>query len=360
MKFIKGLKIVPFLFFTIQFIAGGVIYSQSRSTKKSDTAKSYQGRNFSGAEEMSKLPTVYLSPKEQSNSGITTTKLVPTWERKQLIAYGSVVSIRDLSNDVRNYETAKARLAKAKVDLLVSQKKYERIKNLYKKNLESLQDYQTSQAAYLSDKANVASSQSDLTGIKSKIVEQWGDTISKGIFSDSHLIQNLLLLNKVLIQVSLPSDENNIEVPSKIFILSPQNKVKRITCQFISAAHLANAQFQTRTLYYIAKSALLSGGMNVKLSLPIGKRLTGVVVPFASIIWYHGKAWTYIKIDDNKFIRVEINTDNQSENGFFLALNKGKLKQGAEVVTKGAQLLLSKEVFPAHKSSTEEGDEDND
>lgn len=355
MKFIEELKIVPFLFFIIQFIVGGAIYSQSRNTNKNS-----QEKTSSGVEGMSKLPAVYLSPKEQSNSGITITKLVLTSEREQLIAYGSVVSIQDLSNDAQNYETAKAQLAKAEADLLVSQKKYERIKSLYKKNLESLQDYQTSQAAYLSDKANVTSSQSDLTDIKSKIIEQWGGAISKSIFSDSNLIQNLLSLNEVLVQVSLPADENNIEIPSRIFIISPQNKRKRITCQFVSVAHLANAQFQTRTLYYVTKSALLSGGMNVKVYLPIGKKLTGVVVPFASIIWYQGKAWSYVRIDNNKFIRVEINTGNQSERGFFLAQNKGKLKQGAEVVTKGAQLLLSKEVFSAHKSSTEEGDEDND
>jgi len=160
------------------------------------------------------------------------------------------------------------------------------------------------------------------------------------------------------IQISLPPNEMNIKTPASIFVQSTAGNGIRISCRFISAGHLASSQFQTKTLFYIASGASLSGGMNVKAFLPVGKNLNGVIVPATSIVWYQGKAWIYAEQLPNKFIRVEIDNDNPVDNGFFIPGTKGIINPGVTVVKNGAQLLLSEELAPAQGKQSSGGDND--
>ncbi len=356
---IKKLKIAVFsiaILILLSFVTWYFI--QSRNPKPDKAGEKDSLRVSSRIQVENGITTINLSPSEQANSGITTTKLNQTLHQAQLAAYGSVVSIQDLSKDVQNYEADKAQLAKSKESLLISRENYERAKSLYEKNLASEQDFQASQSAFLSGKADVNSALSNLSSQKSSILEQWGNNLSNWIFNGSSSLQRLLTLNDVLIQISLPPYAMNIKTPTIVFIQPPSGAGSRISCRFVSAGHLANAQFQTKTLYYIVSDASLSGGMNVKAFLPIGKNLTGVVVPASSIVWYKGKAWAYAEQFPNKFVRVEIDTDNPVDEGFFVPGNNGNINPGETVVKNGAQLLLSEELTPAQGKQSSEGNND--
>lgn len=304
------------------------------------------------------IAAIDLSTSEQVQSGITTIQLNQRLHQVQLTAYGSVVSIQDLSKDVQSFDGDKVLLIKSTESLFISRGNFERIKSLYHKKLASEQDFQSSQAAFLSDQADVKSASSNLNSLRSSIVEQWGDNLSKWIFDDSPKLQRLLSLKDKLVQVSLPSEKMGMNIPSNIFIQSPSEDNKKILCGFVSAGFIANAQFQTKTLYYITDGSSLNGGMNVKAFLPAGKRMYGVIVPSGSIIWYRGKAWVYAEKSPNQFIRVEINTNNPVEDGFFIPQNAGLINSGIRVVNTGAQLLFSREVAPAQSSQADGGDND--
>ena len=217
---------------------------------------------------------------------------------------------------------------------------------------------ETSQSAFLSGKADVNTALFNLSSQKSSILEQWGNNLSDWIFRGSSSLERLLSLKDVLVQISLPSYEMNIKTPASIFIQPPSGAGSRISCRFVSSGHLANSQFQTKTLYYIVSDASLSGGMNVKAFLPNGKKLAGVVIPATSIVWYKGKAWVYVEQFPNKFVRVEIDTDNAIDEGFFIPKNDGIINPGVTVVNSGAQLLLSQELTPAQGKQSNEGDDD--
>ena len=352
----KSKIIFYFLAFIILFVAGW-FFLQSRSNKKDKDAEQNSVKSLSHVQVEDGMTTIELSLSERVNSGITTIKLIQTKHQAQLTAYGTVVSIQYLSKDVQSFETDKALLTKAKESLIISQKNYERVKSLYEKKLASEQDFQTAQAAFLSDQADVSSAQSDLSSLKSSILEQWGSEISKWIFNNTSSLQNLLELKEELIQISLTPDEMDIKTPGNISIQSPSGN-KRIICRYISAGHLANSQFQTKTLYYIVSNTSLSGGMNVKAFLPVGKDLSGVIVPSESIVWYQSKAWIYVEKQQNEFIRVEVDTDNPFNNGFFVPGNHSEINPGATIVKNGAQLLLSEELTPAQSSGSGEGDND--
>ena len=341
----------------VLLIAAGWILMQGKKDK-SDKVDEKTSATSSRIQVINGITNIVLSPSEQSESGITTIKLTQTLNQAQMIAYGYVVSIQDLSKDVQSFEAGKAQLAKSKESFSISQNNYERTKNLYDKKLASEQDFQSSQAAFLSDQADVNSASANLNSLRSSIVEQWGDKLSKWIFDGSPELQRLLNLDETLIQISLPNVEMSNQIPDEIIIQSPSESNKKITCRFVSAGHLANAQFQTKTLYYVVRGASLSSGMNVKAFLPSGGKLSGVVVPSESVLWYQGKAWVYGENLPNKFIRVQINTGNPSGSGFFIPQNKGTINPGVKIVKSGAQLLLSEELTPAQGRQTSEGDND--
>lgn len=354
----KSNIILSFFIFIFLLAAAAWYFTQSKNDKPDKTGDKDFPKSSSRIQVENGVTTIELSPSEQANSGITTIKLIQTLHQAQLTAYGSVVSIRDLAKDVQSFQADKAQLAKSKESLLISQQNYERIKSLYEKNLASEQDYQTSQAVFLSDKADMNSAQTNLNSLKSSINEQWSDELSQWVFNSSVKLQRILSFDDALIQISLPPNEMNIKTPASIFIQTTSGNGIRIFCRFVSAGHLANSQFQTKTLYYITSGASLSGGINVKAFLPVGKNLNGVIVPASSIVWYQGKAWIYAEQFPNKFIRVEIDTDNPVDNGFFVPNNKGIINPGVTVVKNGAQLLLSEELAPAQGSQSGGGDND--
>ena len=358
MKIIKNQKITLSIFIFTILAAASWYLIQSKSDKPDKAGAKEYPNEVSPIQVENGITTIDLSHSEQVNSGISTTKLIQTFHQAQLTAYGSVVSIEDLAKDVKSFEADKAQLEKSRESLLVTQKNFERLKSLYEKNLASEQDYQASQAGFLSDKADVNSALTNLMSQKSSILEQWGYELSNWIFNDSAKLQRLLSLNDVLIQISLPPDKMEIPTPVSIFIQSPNGKSSKISCRFVSAGHLANLLFQTKTLYYIASNTSLSGGMNIKANLPVGKNLPGVIVPDSSIVWYQGKPWIYKEISTNKFNRIEVSNDNPVNNGFFVPNSEGIIAPGATIVKNGAQLLLSEELTPAQGSQSGGGDDD--
>ncbi len=351
----RKLNIVFYLLtFIFLFIAGLYLFQRGNDKKDKVNIPSISSSHIQMEDGMT---IIELNPMEMANSGITTIKLIQTKHQAQLTAYGTVVSIQDLSKDVQSYEADKAQLAKSEESQLISQNNYERTKSLYEKKLASEQDFQTAQASFLSDQADVSSAQSYLSSLRSLIVEQWGNEISRWIFNNTNTLKNLLELKEELIRISFSSNEQNIRTPENIFIQSPSSN-KRILCRFISEGHLTNSQFQTKALYYIASNSTLSGGMNIKAYLPIGRNLPGVIVQDSSIIWYQGKAWVYKEISSNKFIRAAVSVNNPVDDGFFVPNNKGLIIPGVTIVKNGAQLLLSEELIPTQGSQSDGGDND--
>lgn len=366
MKINKNFKIILSVLILIGLVVSAALIFKPKERVTTDKKRDSR-INSSSSKISDGITTIDLSESKIANSGITAIKLVPKLHRAQLIAYGSVISVKELANDVRNFTSGKARLAKAEENLLISQKNFERTKSLFESKLASEQDFQSSQAAFLSDRADVNSARSDLNSLKSSITEQWGNGISQLIFSGispqgnySEELQRILSIEDKLVQVSLPNQEAGIKFPYKIYVQSVSGSPVKILCRFVSTAYRANLQFQTSTLYYLTSDASLNAGMNVKVFFPVGEKLKGVFVPASSVIWYQGKAWVYVEMSSNKFTRVEINTDDQSGADYFIPANSGVINPGVTVVKDGAQLLLSEELKPQPGAKTGGDGGDND
>ncbi len=86
------------------------------------------------------------------------------------------------------------------------------------------------------------------------------------------------------------------------------------------------------------------------ISLP-GASRKGVVVPHSAVVRASGKAYAYIRSESDRFIRKEVPTDNPVIGGYFVGTG---FAPGQQVVTAGAQMLLSEE-FKSQTEIEEEG-----
>jgi hypothetical protein len=74
--------------------------------------------------------------------------------------------------------------------------------------------------------------------------------------------------------------------------------------------------------------------------LPSGKSIEAATVPASALVWWQGRAWAYRRTGRDRFVRVEIATDLPAQGGGYIVKD---LPKDAEIVMRGAQLLLSEE-----------------
>jgi hypothetical protein len=142
-----------------------------------------------------------------------------------------------------------------------------------------------------------------------------------------------------LVQVTLPPGVVIQEPPSVAAIDRGANLRAPIT--FISPATRTDPRIQSLSFFYTvpAESGVLPG-MNVLAFLPSGTAVDGVTVPAEAVIWWQDRAWIYRRIGPEAFVRNQIATEQPALGGGYIVKD---LPADAEIVSRGAQLLLSEE-----------------
>jgi hypothetical protein len=286
------------------------------------------------------MRVVALDNETQQNSGIESTMLASAPYQEQVRAYGMVLDLARLTELSNNYQNAKAQLQTAQAKLVASKPAFERAQALFKGQAAvSLAQLQAAEAAFSVDQAAVAGAESQVRTLSATAYQEWGTALAKSLIDRSPLITRLIERQDFLLQVTLPPGVSIPTVPETGAIQSGQSTRAEIT--FISPATRTDPRIQGVSFFYVtqAQSHILPG-MNVLAFLPSGKRVDGVTVPASAIVWWQDKAWVYRHIDLDKFVRTEIATELPAPGGGYVV---GGLPEGVEIVTRGAQLLLSEE-----------------
>lgn len=292
--------------------------------------------------------TIILSEKSQKLSGIQAIALAEATHHATAGAFGAVVGIEGLVDLRARYQAALAEAAVVRSTLGNAQQELQRLLVLNKDDRNvSDRAVQAAEALVKGEQARLAAAETQAAGIRDNLRQQWGETLANWAMQPAanEPLSRLLQYRDVLIKISLPFDA------------SPDNKARmlvapvgalgnQVQAQFVSASPQADTTVQGKTYFYRAPADNLRAGMRVSARLARDESaLQGVIVPHAAVVWFSNKAWVYQKVATDKFVRREINTDieaNQADiNGWF---NTSGVVAGDEVVTSGAQLLLSEEL----------------
>jgi hypothetical protein len=147
---------------------------------------------------------------------------------------------------------------------------------------------------------------------------------------------------QVLVQMVFPYELDARPEQAKLAIAPPTAQTARYSARYVSRAPQSDVSVPGRTYFYVVPAEGFRAGMRVLGRLNLGGNLrTGVTVPAAAVVWHGGKAWAYVKEEDDLFVRKEVLSLDDLGDGFFATQNFGP---GNQVVVSGAQLLLSEEM----------------
>ncbi len=304
------------------------------------------------------VATLIVPVASQKQSEIHIIRLQKTQHQSTLASYGAVEVIDGLIEMRTRYLAALSDGNVTRASITVLAQNLHRLQQLNQddKNV-SDRAVQEVQASLNGEKAKLASSATLANGIRDNIRQQWGETLANWVISEPNRgeLQSLFQSNEVLLKVSLPFDVTpNKNAVLEIAPLGSQSQW--IKARFISVAPQADEAVQGKTYFYRAPAAGLRKGMRIAVRFANeNKVVDGVIVPHEAVVWFANKAWVYQKIGADQFIRRLISTETEIENqtmsGWY---NTAGLSADDEVVSSGAQLLLSEELKYQIKNENED------
>lgn len=286
---------------------------------------------------------------DQRRSGIATSAVAAASAPEMTEAYAAVVDagpLLDLSTAAVN---ARTQCSAAQAKLTASRAAYERAKLLFHDDENaSLAQLQAAEAAFRADQAALSAAEAQLKGAEANARLQFGPVI--GARLGGPLVQRLVERQSVLLQVATPPGAPTVSPPQVLTMRTAQGVTAQ--ARFISPAVRADPRVQGVSYYYVASATPgLLTGTNLAAQLPTGRLLSGSLVPASAAIVWQGQTWVYRRTGPETFRREPIAAAALTRGGYVV----GSLPPGAQVVTAGAQLLLSEETRPAGGG---EGDED--
>ncbi len=289
------------------------------------------------------LSVVQLNLATQQNSGISVQALKPYDYHGNIKVLGTIVSIQTLVDYNSQYQALKTQLAIAESLLPNHQLQYQRYKQLNEddKNI-SDKAVQEAQTLLINNQTQIKSTQAQLKALNDTIVAQWGKPLATLITQNpaSGPLHDLITQKKVLVQASFPLNFKEPEANSAIFVSPIQDEVKPVRAEYVSQSIQTDISNIGKTYFYSAPADFLRVGMRVNVvPAQSSSVIKGVFVPNQAIVWHGGMAWIYVRTKPDMFLRKPVASEIELDNGWF----DSTLRPGTEVVTQGAQLLLSEE-----------------
>ena len=287
---------------------------------------------------------VTLSEQTQAQSDIHTTPLQTGKHQNTLASFGTVIAIDPLIELRTRYLAASAEANVVRATLLGSRQEYERVRKLNQDN-KNISDrvVVSAEAALKADEARLAAAETAAASVRDSIRQQWGAALTRLATEQpaSAALERLLQYRDALLQITLPFGSITPKHGDTLMVTPATGLGKAVTAQFISASPHTDSSIPGKTYFYRAPADSLRSGMRVAVRMNQAETdVDGVTVPASAVVWYGGKAWVYLRQSPERFQRQAVSTDNPVNGGWF---NSGSLKPGDELVTSGAQLLLSEE-----------------
>ena len=286
---------------------------------------------------------VSLTDTEQKRIGLKVESPKLKRVQKNTRAYGTVLDLANLTTLNNNMAAAQSQIDGAKAKLAASQPAFERAQTLLKSKTGTQVQVQITEAAYLVDKASVAAAESQVRALAATAVQEWGAVIGKALNEHDPLVTRLTERRDYLLQITLPPGSNVPAPPTASVLLT--SAATPIEAKLLSPATRTDPKIQGPSYFYLAPgdSGVLPG-MNLLANLATGAKVDVYVIPPAAIVWWSGRAWVYEHAGDDDFVRRAIHLDGQSDKaGNYLVAIADLPGNDPEIVTTGAQLLLSEE-----------------
>ncbi len=331
--------------FIIAVLSWALIYF-ARDELRGETAEAEQEeiQTASGARVEEGRPLVQLSAQSQAAAGVTVQALKAARSQAAVEVYGAVANLLPLAESRARYFAALAEARAARAALALAQSEYRRMELLFRDDRNvSEQALKSSEARYRGEQARQAAADQLAASLRDAMRGNWGGTVTGWAANpDSQMMQALLQHRSFLVQLVLPPDLPRAALRERVALAPAVARERLQSARLVGASPQIDPAFPGDTYFYLVDGGNLRTGTRLigRVSLSEAS-VSGVIVPSAAVVWHAGKAWAYVKDDEQTFARHEISTVEEMDGGWFNATGFGA---GEDVVVSGAQLLLSEEL----------------
>lgn len=277
------------------------------------------------------------------NAGIETERLQASSQQAEFIAYGSVVNVEPLLAIRQQTLAARAQQDSAAARYQEADANLNRTRDLHQQDIVSTRRLQEQQAQWRNEKANLATSSYQQQTIVAASRLQWGDILTQW-FTNPHDDQAEQFLNHraQLLQITLPAGASMPANTHTIAVDERGRRDKAVSATFISQAPQVDPVTQGARFLFQCGQHNLPFGAHITAWIPSGNQeKSGVVIPENAVIWHLGQAFVFIKTGTDQYSRRLLTELVPNVGGYFAATG---FNAGEEIVTTGAQTLLSEEL----------------
>lgn len=293
------------------------------------------------------MPVVQLSSAAVREVGIQYATVVQTELAPQSAVGVTVLDPQPLVELRGRLQAVRLELQATQAAASASQAEEARMRALYEDDRNASQRaVQQAVAQAQADTARRRSAEAALESLRAQARTTWGTTIGGWLDgTDAAAIDRLAAGKESLLRAAVrPEDATG--APGALRVSVP-GRAKPVATVAIGPAPQAEAQLGGSGLLYRVSAPELRPGMRLSGSLSRGHRLReGALVPSAAIVWHTGKPWIYLREADEKnkdaseFRRRDVSGGEAIGDDWFVT----GLEEDAEVVVRGAQVLLSEEL----------------
>lgn len=255
-------------------------------------------------------PTVTIDDKTQHEIGIQTMRATAGSQTEEKELFGTVLDVQDLASLQGQIDAARVQEQQANAKAAFDRAELQRLRTLNADN-RNVSDRAVQEAAanVAADEGAIAAAGAAMRAANASIVQRFGPAVMP-------LIPDLIAMREVLVQVAMSG---------------PPEKTLRINgneARLLSPAPRVDPRLQKTPYLYVAPAGLLAAGMNVTAHYDAPQFAGGVSIPPEAVVSWNGRSWVYVRRSPTQFSRREVSA----------------LQAGAEIVTSGAQQLLSEEM----------------
>lgn len=329
-------KSIPLLVATAVVAAFGIASWFGKTSTAADT-----GRPASLQAETDSAPGVSLDTEALKRAGIETAPVQPGNHRLEIEAIATALPAQELIDAAANLATAQSQADKVDAALAASRKEYERLKGLHgdERNV-SDKALEAAEAARRGDEASSRAAHTGLDAAMNATRSRWGELLAKAMLENSPSFRRLAEGKEVLLRVASPSGVSTAAPAATLTLKDDSGRTT--TARLLSVSPMADPRIQGAAFFYLASADGILPGMTLAARFPSGPKQAGASLPATAIIWWQGKAWTYVPTMPGRFERREVAGAVQLADSWFAP---GFADQ--HVVTRGAQTLLSEELRSA-------------
>ena len=287
---------------------------------------------------------VEMDAKMQTASGIKIVPVSAVDHRVEFEVIGKVLSVEPLLALRERYFIVQAELDGAKARLKQAGRSLKRQQDLFENGVTAKRSLQELETQTITDQALVDASQVRLTAIANEARLRWGKTLADMALADNKKrLDALLSGNKALLQIFLPTNKPfDSKKIATIFVEPNGDRSHAFPAVLVAPSPQADSALPGKSYFFKTDAGNLQVGMKISAWIPGASfDKSGVVVPASALLWYMDQVYVYIKTDEAAFSRRLIKAFSATADGYFIPED---IKAGEEVVSTGAQMLLSEEL----------------